>query len=160
MACEPFSQWVIEDRFPRAPSLEKVGAELVSDVLPYEEMKLRMLNGSHSFLAYLGYLAAYQHIGDCMQDADFVRAARHLMLAEQAPTLQVPNVDLAQYADSLLRRFRNRALKHRTAQIAVDGTQSCRSGCWTRSAGTGARQPLRLPGAGCRRLDALRRRPR
>lgn len=95
----------------------------MSDVLPFEEMKLRMLNGSHSFLAYLGYLAGYQHVGDCMQDADFVRAARHLMLAEQAPTLQVPNVDLAQYADSLLRRFRNRALKHRTAQIAMDGTQ-------------------------------------
>jgi len=124
VACEPFSQWVIEDRFPQGrPAWEKVGAELVSDVLPFEEMKLRMLNGSHSFLAYLGYLAGYQHVGDCMQDADFVRAARHLMLAEQAPTLQVPNVDLAQYADSLLRRFRNRALKHRTAQIAMDGTQ-------------------------------------
>ncbi|HAT3682493.1 TPA: mannitol dehydrogenase family protein [Serratia marcescens] len=124
VACEPFSQWVIEDRFPQGrPAWEKVGAELVSDVLPFEEMKLRMLNGSHSFLAYLGYLAGYQHVGDCMQDADFVRAARHLMLAEQAPTLQVPNVDLAQYADSLLRRFRNRALKHRIAQIAMDGTQ-------------------------------------
>ncbi len=124
VACEPFSQWVIEDRFPQGrPAWEKAGAELVSDVLPYEEMKLRMLNGSHSFLAYLGYLAGYQHVGDCMQDADFVRAARHLMLAEQAPTLQVPNVDLAQYANSLLQRYRNRALKHRTAQIAMDGTQ-------------------------------------
>ncbi|MEE4484610.1 mannitol dehydrogenase family protein [Serratia ficaria] len=124
VACEPFSQWVIEDNFPQGrPAWERVGAELVSDVLPYEEMKLRMLNGSHSFLAYLGYLAGYQHISDCMQDADFARAARHLMLAEQAPTLRLQGVDLAQYADSLLQRYRNRALKHRTGQIAMDGTQ-------------------------------------
>jgi len=66
---EPFFQWVIEDNFVSGrPAWEKAGAELVSDVLPYEEMKLRMLNGSHSFLAYLGYLAGYQHISDCMAD--------------------------------------------------------------------------------------------
>ena len=124
VACEPFSQWVIEDNFPQGrPAWEKVGVELVHDVLPYEEMKLRMLNGSHSFLAYLGYLAGYAHISDCMQDAHFVRAARHLMLAEQAPTLQVSGVDLTQYAESLLARYRNGALKHRTGQIAMDGTQ-------------------------------------
>ncbi|SPZ65482.1 Mannitol 2-dehydrogenase [Serratia quinivorans] len=124
VACEPFRQWVIEDNFPQGrPAWEKTGAELVSDVLPYEEMKLRMLNGSHSFLAYLGYLAGYTHISDCMQDEGFVNAARHLMLAEQAPTLQVHDLDLTQYADSLLARYRNAALKHRTWQIAMDGTQ-------------------------------------
>ncbi|CAI1065281.1 mannitol dehydrogenase family protein [Serratia quinivorans] len=124
VACEPFRQWVIEDNFPQGrPAWEKAGAELVSDVLPYEEMKLRMLNGSHSFLAYLGYLASYTHISDCMQDEDFVKAARHLMLAEQAPTLQVRNLDLTHYADSLLARYHNTALKHRTWQIAMDGTQ-------------------------------------
>ncbi|MBV6693686.1 mannitol dehydrogenase family protein [Serratia quinivorans] len=124
VACEPFRQWVIEDNFPQGrPAWEKTGAELVSDVLPYEEMKLRMLNGSHSFLAYLGYLAGYTHISDCMQDEGFVNAARHLMLAEQAPTLQVHGLDLTQYADSLLARYRNAALKHRTWQIAMDGTQ-------------------------------------
>lgn len=124
VACEPFRQWVIEDHFPQGrPAWEKAGAELVSDVLPYEEMKLRMLNGSHSFLAYLGYLAGYAHISDCMQDAYFVKAARHLMLAEQAPTLQVRELDLTHYADSLLARYRNTALKHRTWQIAMDGTQ-------------------------------------
>ncbi|RZV02832.1 UNVERIFIED_ORG: fructuronate reductase [Serratia quinivorans] len=124
VACEPFRQWVIEDNFPQGrPDWEKVGAGLVSDVLPYEEMKLRMLNGSHSFLAYLGYLAGYAHISDCMQDEHFVKAAHHLMLAEQAPTLHVCGVDLAQYADSLLARYRNTALKHRTWQIAMDGTQ-------------------------------------
>ncbi|HHB1425595.1 TPA: mannitol dehydrogenase family protein [Serratia odorifera] len=124
VACEPFRQWVIEDRFPQGrPAWEQAGAELVDNVLPYEEMKLRMLNGSHSFLAYLGYLAGYAHISDCMQDPHFVVAARRLMLAEQAPTLQVQGVDLALYADSLLLRYGNGALQHRTAQIAMDGTQ-------------------------------------
>jgi fructuronate reductase len=60
---------VIEDNFVAGrPQWEKAGAELVADVIPFEEMKLRMLNGSHSFLAYLGYLAGYQHINDCMED--------------------------------------------------------------------------------------------
>ncbi|MDR0806003.1 MAG: fructuronate reductase [Enterobacteriaceae bacterium] len=124
VACEPFRQWVIEDNFVNGrPEWEKAGAELVNDVLPFEEMKLRMLNGSHSFLAYLGYLAGYQHINDCMQDDNYVIAARHLMLNEQAPTLRTQGVDLAAYADSLLHRYRNTALKHRTWQIAMDGTQ-------------------------------------
>ncbi|MCL2896356.1 mannitol dehydrogenase family protein [Brenneria tiliae] len=123
IACEPFRQWVIEDNFVAGrPAWEKVGAELVTDVLPYEEMKLRMLNGSHSFLAYLGYLAGYQYIDECMQDSDYVRAARQLMLDEQATTLRVENVDLAAYAESLLERYRNTGLKHRTWQIAMDGT--------------------------------------
>ncbi|QLO78091.1 mannitol dehydrogenase family protein [Klebsiella grimontii] len=124
VACEPFRQWVIEDNFVAGrPQWEKAGAELVSDVLPFEEMKLRMLNGSHSFLAYLGYLAGYQHINDCMQDANYRRAAHTLMLAEQAPTLSVKGVDLARYAGLLIERYSNPALKHRTWQIAMDGSQ-------------------------------------
>lgn len=120
---EPFRQWVIEDNFVAGrPEWQKAGAELVNDVLPYEEMKLRMLNGSHSFLAYLGYLAGYLHIDECMQDPNYVKAARHLMLNEQATTLRVKNVDLSAYADSLLDRYRNTGLKHRTWQIAMDGT--------------------------------------
>ncbi|QTF09754.1 fructuronate reductase [Brenneria izadpanahii] len=124
VACEPFFQWVIEDNFVNdRPEWEKAGAELVQDVLPFEEMKLRMLNGSHSFLAYLGYLSGYQYISECMQDGDLVAAAHRLMLQEQAPTLSVQGVDLAAYADALLARYRNRALKHRTWQIAMDGSQ-------------------------------------
>lgn len=123
VAGEPFKQWVIEDSFVAGrPEWQKAGAELVNDVLPYEEMKLRMLNGSHSFLAYLGYLAGYQHIDECMQDANYVKAARHLMLQEQATTLRITGVDLAAYADSLLARYRNTGIKHRTWQIAMDGT--------------------------------------
>lgn len=124
VACEPFRQWVIEDNFVAGrPAWEKAGAELVQDVLPYEEMKLRMLNGSHSFLAYLGYLAGYPHISDCMQDENFRRTARALMLNEQAPTLKVEGVDLEKYADSLIERYTNPALRHRTWQIAMDGSQ-------------------------------------
>ena len=124
VACEPFRQWVIEDNFVAGrPAWEKAGAELVSDVIPFEEMKLRMLNGSHSFLAYLGYLAGYQHINDCMGDENYRRAAHDLMLKEQAPTLKVQNVDLARYADLLIARYTNPALRHRTWQIAMDGSQ-------------------------------------
>lgn len=124
IACEPFRQWVIEDNFVAGrPEWEKAGAELVKDVLPYEEMKLRMLNGSHSFLAYLGYLAGYQHISECMQDENYRRTAHALMLQEQAPTLKVQGVDLAKYADSLIARYTNPALRHRTWQIAMDGSQ-------------------------------------
>jgi len=121
---EPFFQWVIEDNFVNGrPAWENAGAELVSDVLPFEEMKLRMLNGSHSFLAYLGFLAGYEHISDCMADASYRQAARALMLQDQAPTLRTQGVDLEAYADSLIARYENRAIKHRTYQIATDGTQ-------------------------------------
>ena len=124
IACEPFRQWVIEDSFVAGrPEWEKAGAELVADVIPFEEMKLRMLNGSHSFLAYLGYLAGYQHINDCMGDENYRLAARALMLQEQAPTLKVKGVDLQRYADLLIERYSNPALRHRTWQIAMDGSQ-------------------------------------
>ncbi len=124
VACEPFRQWVVEDNFVAGrPQWEKAGAELVADVVPFEEMKLRMLNGSHSFLAYLGYLAGYQHINDCMEDENYRHAAHALMLNEQAPTLKVKGVDLQRYADLLIARYSNPALRHRTWQIAMDGSQ-------------------------------------
>ena len=124
IACEPFRQWVIEDSFVNGrPAWDKVGAQFVEDVVPFEMMKLRMLNGSHSFLAWLGYLAGHAHISDCMRDDVFRRAARQLMLDEQAPTLTITGVDLLAYADSLIARFSNPALKHRTWQIAMDGSQ-------------------------------------
>lgn len=124
ISCEPFIQWVIEDHFVSGrPQWESAGVQMVDDVLPWEQMKLRMLNGSHSFLAYLGFLAGFQHISDCMQDSAFREAAYRLMLNEQAPTLQITNVDLNQYATNLLERFANPALKHKTWQIAMDGSQ-------------------------------------
>ncbi|EOT1755488.1 mannitol dehydrogenase family protein [Citrobacter koseri] len=124
ISCEPFIQWVIEDNFVAGrPQWEVAGVQMVDDVLPWEQMKLRMLNGSHSFLVYLGYLAGFQHISDCMQDSAFREAAYRLMMNEQAPTLRITNVDLSRYAASLIERFANPALKHRTWQIAMDGSQ-------------------------------------
>ncbi|UIJ72503.1 mannitol dehydrogenase family protein [Aurantimonas sp. HBX-1] len=121
---EPFTQWVIEDRFPTGrPDFASVGAEMVADVEPFERMKLRMLNGSHSTLAYLGYLAGYETVSQTMADAHFERLIRGLMTEEVMPTLTVPGADLGAYRDALIRRFNNPALKHRTWQIAMDGSQ-------------------------------------
>ena len=121
---EPFSQWVIEDHFPAGrPDFAKAGAELVAEVEPYEHMKLRLLNGAHSSLAYLGYLAGYALVSDVMGDADFARFVKALM-NEATPTLSVPpSTDIASYKAALIERFRNPALKHRTWQIAMDGSQ-------------------------------------
>lgn len=125
ISCEPFLQWVIEDNFvQQKPAWDLVGAEFVSDVTPYEEMKLRMLNGSHSFLAYLGSLAGYQYINECMQNPSFKQATLQLMLKEQAPTLTMPEgTDLTAYANKLIQRFANPQLQHKTIQIAMDGSQ-------------------------------------
>jgi fructuronate reductase len=121
---EPFTQWIVEDRFSSGrPDLAAAGAQLVSDVTPFEHMKLRLLNGSHSALAYLGYLAGYETIAATMTDRHFAALARRLM-DESADTLTMPDgTDLAAYSQSLLNRFSNPALHHRTWQIAMDGSQ-------------------------------------
>ncbi|CTU55949.1 fructuronate reductase [Escherichia albertii] len=125
IACEPFRQWVIEDNFVNGrPDWDKVGAQFVADVVPFEMMKLRMLNGSHSFLAYLGYLGGYETIADTMTNEDYRKAAFALMMQEQAPTLSMPEgTDLNAYATLLIERFSNPSLRHRTWQIAMDGSQ-------------------------------------
>jgi fructuronate reductase len=121
---EPFTQWVIEDRFPQGrPAWERAGVEFVADVEPYEHMKLRLLNGSHSTLAYLGYLSGYETVAETMADPAFVRLIEGLM-NEVTPTLHMPSgLDLAPYKRALVERFKNPALKHRTWQIAMDGSQ-------------------------------------
>jgi fructuronate reductase len=125
IACEPFRQWVIEDNFVNdRPDWNIVGAEFVSDVVPFEEMKLRMLNGSHSFLAYLGYLGGYAHISDTMTNDNYRKAAFDMMMKAQAPTLNMPKgTDLETYAKLLINRFTNPSIKHQTWQIAMDGSQ-------------------------------------
>ncbi|MBE7213512.1 MAG: mannitol dehydrogenase family protein, partial [Gluconacetobacter diazotrophicus] len=122
---EPFTQWVIEDGFGgERPAWEDAGATLVRDVAPFELAKLRLLNGSHSTLAYLGYLAGHETVADAMAAPGFAALVRGLMLEEAAPTLPpVPGLDIPAYAASLVERFRNPALKHRTWQIAMDGSQ-------------------------------------
>ncbi|WP_305988407.1 mannitol dehydrogenase family protein [Roseibium sp. MMSF_3544] len=123
--CEPFRQWVIEDSFAGdRPAWDLAGAQFVADVAPFEDMKLRLLNGSHSFLAYLGALAGKETISDCMADPVFLTAAKRLMLDEQAPTLDLPDgIDVSRYSDALIERFSNTALRHKTTQIASDGSQ-------------------------------------
>jgi fructuronate reductase len=121
---EPFTQWVIEDRFPGGrPALETVGAELVADVRPFELMKLRMLNGSHSTIAYLGYLGGYEHVNEAMADPSLRTLIHQFMTDEVMSTLPGGLRDLAVYRDALLERFGNPALRHRTWQIAMDGSQ-------------------------------------
>ncbi len=125
IACEPFRQWVIEDNFVNGrPNWDEVGVEFVNDVVPYEQMKLRMLNGSHSFLSYLGYLSGYKTISEVIDDKKFQKATLDFMLAEQAPTLNLPeDVNIEQYAKLLIERFSNNNLQHATSQIATDGSQ-------------------------------------
>ncbi len=122
---EPFRQWVIEDAFatPR-PAWEAGGAQFVADVAPFESMKLRLLNASHSAFAYLGFLAGHEYIYQVAAQPDFVAFMRRFMQDEVTPTLQVlPGVDLPAYRAALVRRFGNPALPHRTQQIAMDGSQ-------------------------------------
>ena len=122
---EPFRQWVIEDAFagPR-PALDRVGVQFVKDVAPFEEMKLRMLNGAHSALAYLGYLAGYDTVAEAVGDPIFARFLRSLWQREIIPTLVQPEgIVLADYAEDLLTRFANPGLRHQTSQIAMDGSQ-------------------------------------
>ena len=122
---ESFSQWVIEDRFASGrPRWEAVGVDVVVDVAPFEIAKLRLLNGAHSAVAYLGYLAGYRYVHEVMEDAVFRAYLRELMHGEIIPTLTKPEgVELTGYADDLLERFANPALQHKLHQIAMDGSQ-------------------------------------
>lgn len=121
---ERFSQWVIEDHFPQGrPAWEAGGAIFVADVTPFERAKLTMLNGTHSMLAYAGFLSGRQFVRDVMGDpalAALVR--RHLQAAGQIlPPL--PGFDVQAYAAALEDRFHNPAIAHATYQIAMDGTE-------------------------------------
>ncbi|RAW08452.1 mannitol dehydrogenase family protein [Halomonas elongata] len=122
---EAFSQWVVEDDFPQGrPAWEADGVEMVADVAPFETMKLRMLNGSHSLLAYLGALDGIETVAEAVSRDDLVALLRRYMLDEAAPTLAMPeDADLEAYAEQLLERFANDSLRHRLQQIAMDGSQ-------------------------------------
>jgi len=123
---EPFRQWVIEDDFPAGrPAWDAAGALFTDDVMPYEVMKLRMLNGAHSALAYLGALAGCETIADAMAHEAFGAVAQRLIHDDARPTLDPPpvGIDLDAYEQQLLERFANPALRHRTVQVAMDGSQ-------------------------------------
>lgn len=125
VAAEPFGQWVIERRFAGAhPAWDEAGAQYATDVGVYETMKLRLLNGSHSAFAYLGFLMGYATVWQAAGDPLLSAAIERIMDHEIAPTvIAPPGIDLADYRRSLLARYRNPALPHRTQQIAMDGSQ-------------------------------------
>jgi fructuronate reductase len=124
VAHERFRQWVISNHFVGSrPRWELAGAVLTADVAPFELMKLRLLNGAHSALAYLGYLAGYRTIAAAMSDPDLAGFIARLW-REVLPTVPCPpGTDLHAYTQTLAARFRNPAIRHRTWQIAMDGSQ-------------------------------------
>lgn len=125
VVAEPFGQWVIEDSFlgPR-PGWERAGATLTHDVGPFEVAKLRMLNATHSLLAYLGALRGYSTIAEAVTAEDLVSEARSLQRNDIIPTLTPPpGLDLEEYGESILSRFANTNLGHTTVQVAMDGSQ-------------------------------------
>ncbi|RWL79430.1 MAG: mannitol dehydrogenase family protein [Mesorhizobium sp.] len=121
---EPFRQWVIEHRFPAGrPAWERFGVTMVEDVGPFEDMKLRLLNGAHSGIAYLGLLSGHATVDRAFADAA-IRQFVDRLWAEAIPTLpQDAGLDTTAYTAELAQRFSNTALAHRTAQIANDGSQ-------------------------------------
>ena len=125
VVAEPFAQWVIEQRFAAPmPDWGAAGATIVHDVEPFETMKLRMLNGSHSTLAYLGFLAGHATIAAAACDPVLRGFVERQMIDEIAPSLHAPpGVDTSDYARALMQRFGNPALPHRTTQVAMDGSQ-------------------------------------
>ena len=123
---EPFRQWVIEDDFTGGsrPAWDAGGAQFVGDVAPFELMKLRCLNGTHSAMAYLGYLAGHELISQVVGDPPFASYIVRLWTEEIIPSLPTPEgEDLPRYCDALMERYQNPSIQHRTWQIAMDGTQ-------------------------------------
>jgi fructuronate reductase len=125
VVAEPFSQWVVEDRFANGrPAWEQAGALMVADVHAYELMKLRCLNGAHSSLAYLGAVAGIPTVSEAMAEPLLAAFLQRLWTQDVIPTLPpVPGIDLPGYTAQLEDRFRNPAIRHRLLQIAMDGSQ-------------------------------------
>jgi fructuronate reductase len=122
---EGFVQWVIEDRSAgNTPDWESVGVIVTDDVAAYDRAKLRLLNGAHSSLAYLGLLAGHETVAGAMEDADLAAFIGTMMKRDILPTLEAPRgLDLDAYIQAILKRFRNPAIRHALAQIAWDGSQ-------------------------------------
>ncbi|MGC5698745.1 mannitol dehydrogenase family protein [Pseudomonas sp. NFXW11] len=124
VVCEPFVQWVLEDRFSQGrPAWEQVGVQFTDDVTPYEEMKIKLLNGSHLALTYLGVLKGYRYVHETLADPLFVAYLRAFMDQDVTPQLApVPGIDLEQYKATLLQRFANRAIADQLQRVCSDGS--------------------------------------
>ncbi|CAN5548797.1 mannitol dehydrogenase family protein [soil metagenome] len=124
VVCEPFTQWVLEDRFADGrPPFEQVGVQVVDDVEPFELMKLRLLNASHQSLCYLGFLSGYEYAHEVCQDETFVPFLMGYMEQEGSPTLpHVPDTDLAQYRRTLIERFANPQVRDTLARLCAESS--------------------------------------
>ncbi|MXV38920.1 mannitol dehydrogenase family protein [Flavobacteriaceae bacterium Ap0902] len=124
VVCEPFIQWVVEDKFVNGrPSWEKVGVQYVVNVVPYENMKLRLLNAGHSVLGMLGAVHGYNTIDEAARDEDFKKFLRDFMDQEATPTLgDLGGIDLEKYKDSLIARFQNVYIKDLIARICLESS--------------------------------------
>ena len=124
VTCEPFIQWVIEDNFSNGrPEFETVGVQFVSDVGPYEKMKLRLLNAGHSVLGLLGAIHGHPTINACMEDETFVTYLRAFLDTEATPILGViEGIDLDDYKDILLQRFANPNIKDSVSRICSESS--------------------------------------
>lgn len=124
VVCEPFVQWVLEDKFVNGrPAWEKVGVQFTDDVSPYEEMKIKLLNGSHLALTYLGFLKGYRFVHETMNDPLFVRYMRAYMDLDVTPQLApVPGINLDDYKDTLVARFSNQAIADQLERVCSDGS--------------------------------------
>jgi mannitol 2-dehydrogenase len=125
VVCEPFTQWVLEDNFSAGhPPLEEVGVQLVADVVPYELMKLRLLNASHQALCYFGYLAGYRLVHEVAQDPLFANFLLGYMNTEATPTLApVPGIDLDAYKQQLIERFSNAGVRDTVARLCARSSE-------------------------------------
>jgi fructuronate reductase len=122
---EFFSQWVIENKLRGAvPDWASVGVSLTDDVAGFERAKLRLLNGAHSTLAYVGSLAGHETVSGAMSDATLSAFIRRMMIEDIRAGLAAPaGLDLDRYIEAILRRFRNPTIRHLLSQIAWDGSQ-------------------------------------
>ncbi len=125
---EPFTMWAIEDRFAGGrPAWEAGGAVFTSEVGRYEQMKVRLLNGTHSLIAYLGALRGVATIPDAIGLDDVASAALSVLRSEYEPSIEVPaGVDIREYETQLFERWGNSALGHRTSQVGTDGSVKLR----------------------------------
>ena len=125
VATEEFSQWVIEDQFAgQRPELEIVGVEFTKDITAFEKRKLRLLNATHSLLAYSGMLAGHQFVHEAIQDPAIRTLAHQLITNDAGPLLDFEGVSegLKNYETQIIRRFENNRLPHQLKQIAADGS--------------------------------------
>lgn len=120
---EAYAAWVIEDVLPaNSPDFASAGAVLTSDVAAHELAKLRILNGAHSTLAYLGLLLGHETVAEGMADARLATFAERMVREDVIPTLRA-DFDLQAYAGDIFARFHNPAIQHKLTQIAWDGSQ-------------------------------------